>query len=64
MTEETTPPARSDDGNSRWDAVEVMRLRAEEARQDRDEAIANLRQSMSDDEILEEFGIDVREIEK
>jgi hypothetical protein len=41
-----------------------MRLRAEEARTARDDAISQLRASMTDDEILDEFGIDLGEIEK
>ena len=52
------------DRPSRWDAAEVMRLRAEEARTARDDAISQLRASMTDEEILDEFGIDLGEIEK
>lgn len=46
-----------------WDALEVMRARAAASRTDRDEAISTLRQSMTDDEIRDDFGIDLREIE-
>lgn len=46
-----------------WDAVEVMRARAAASRTDRDEAISTLRESMTDDEIRDDFGIDLREIE-
>lgn len=46
-----------------WDALEVMRARADASRTDRDEAIRTLRESMTDDEIREDFGIDLREIE-
>lgn len=46
-----------------WDALEVMRARAEASRTDRDEAISTLRESMTDDEIRDDFGIDLREIE-
>ena len=62
---EPTDRADSDpDRPSRWDAAEVMRLRAEEARTARDDAIGQLRAGMTDDEILDEFGIDLGEIEK
>lgn len=46
-----------------WDAVEVLRRRAAEARRERDAAIRDLRDTMSDDEILEEFGIDLKALE-
>lgn len=46
-----------------WDALEVMRARAAASRTDRDEAINKLRESMTDDEIRDDFGIDLREIE-
>lgn len=50
-------------GDTSWDALEVMRARAEASRTDRDEAISTLRESMTDDEIRDDFGIDLREIE-
>ena len=46
-----------------WDAVDVLRSRAASSRAERDEAIADLRQSMTDGEFREDFGIDLREIE-
>ena len=66
MTSDDDPELndREDDqeGTS-WDALEVMRARAEVSRTDRDEAIITLRESMTDDEIRDDFGIDLREIE-
>jgi len=50
-------------GETSWNALEVMRARAEASRTDRDEAIGTLRESMTDDEIRDDFGIDLREIE-
>ena len=50
-------------GETSWDALEVMRARAEASRTDRDDAISTLRESMTDDEIRDDFGIDLREIE-
>ena len=47
-----------------WDAVEVLRGRAAESREERDEAIAQLRETMTDEEILDTFGIDLPEIER
>lgn len=47
-----------------WDATEVMRGRAAETRQARDESIAELRASADDDQIRDEFGIDLGEIER
>lgn len=47
-----------------WDAADVMRRRAELAREQRDRSIAELRESLTDEEALEQFGIDVREIER
>lgn len=46
-----------------WDPLELMKERARAARSERDESIRNLRDSASDDEIREDFGIDLREIE-
>ena len=68
MNDDNPEPAdranRDPDRPARWDAAEVMRLRAEETRTARDDAISQLRESMTDDEALEEFGIDLGEIEK
>ena len=49
--------------DARWDALDVLRSRAAASRGARDEAIEDLRQSMTDDEIREDFGIDLRGIE-
>ncbi len=46
-----------------WDPLEVMRARAAASRLNRDEAISSLRESMTDDEIRDDFGIDLRQIE-
>lgn len=67
MSDEDGPPAAGagDVTDARpWDAAEVMRRRAKEARADRDASISQLRESMSDDDVLAEFGIDLGEIEK
>ena len=64
IPEPSDPCISEPDRPSRWDAAEVMRLRAEEARTARDDAISQLRASMTDEEILDEFGIDLGEIEK
>lgn len=47
-----------------WDPRNVMRDRAKATRRQRDKAIADLRADMTDDEVLEEFGIDLGEIER
>lgn len=64
--EDGVPPAEADDetGARTWDAAEVMRRRAEKARAERDDTIGQLRKSMTDDDVLAEFGIDLSEIEK
>lgn len=46
-----------------WDALAVVKARARAARTDRDESIRTLRATASDDEIRDDFGIDLREIE-
>jgi len=46
-----------------WDALEVMKDRARATRSDRNESLRILRDSASDDEIRNDFGIDLREIE-
>jgi hypothetical protein len=51
-------------GDSEWDAVEVLRGRAAESREERDKAIAQLRETMTDEEILDNFGIDLPEIDR
>jgi hypothetical protein len=45
------------------DPVAITRQRADECRTERDSAIAILRDSMSDGEILTDFGIDLDQIE-
>lgn len=47
-----------------WDSSEVMRERTAETRQQRDQAISELRDSKDDEQILDEFGIDLGEIER
>lgn len=67
MSDQDGPPAAEagDVTDARpWDAAEVMPRRAEKARADRDASISQLRQSMTDDDVLAEFGIDLGEIEK
>jgi len=66
MSDNSTPPTGAGDvpGARPWDAVEVMRRRAETARAQRDESIRKLRRSMTDHDVLAEFGIDLGEIEK
>lgn len=64
-----TPPTESapTDGpaaETGWDSSEVMRERAAETRQQRDQAISELRDSKDDEQILDEFGIDLGEIER
>ena len=46
-----------------WDAEAVMRRRADDARKKRDAAIAELRESMTDEDALHEFGLDLGQIE-
>lgn len=64
------PPGQGDatpeppHGAAGWDPRQVMRDRATAARGQRDAAISDLRAEMSDDEVLEEFGIDLGEIER
>ena len=60
------PPTQEPAGEpgGKWDAAEVLRGRAAESREERDEAIAQLRETMTDEEILDTFGIDLREIER
>lgn len=60
------PEAPPDDArvSRAWEAAEVMRLRAEKARAERDESIAQLRDGMTDDDILADFGVDLDELEK
>lgn len=70
MTDAVDPPqghdSETDDEDDApvWDAVEVMRARAAATHQERDAAIAELRAAHSDQQILDEFGIDLRQIEE
>ena len=58
------PDTDVDMPEAEWDAAEVMRRRAELARDQRDRSIAELRASISDEDVLEQLGIDLREIER
>ena len=63
---ETGPQSAPGDDRSEsvWDPAQILRDRATATRQARDASIEDLRQTMSDEEILDEFGIDLREIER
>ena len=67
MSDDTLePPPDEPDANSSqrvWDPRQVMRDRAAATRKQRDDSIARLRESMDDEEILDEFGINVDGIE-
>ena len=67
MPDQTSPqpPSSQSDATDeqRWDPHQIMRDRTAATRQDRDQALAELRSGMGDDEIREEFGIDLGEIE-
>jgi hypothetical protein len=58
------PVADAEADRPRWNSTEVMRRRAANARSQRDASIDQLRESMTDEEARDEFGIDLREIEK
>jgi hypothetical protein len=59
MTEPEIPPTPT----SEWDALEAMRIRAAEAKARRDSSAAELREVMDDQEVLEEFGIDLSRLD-
>ena len=59
MTEPEIPPTPT----SESDALEVMRVRAAEAKARRDVSVAQLREVMDDQEVLEEFGIDLSRLD-
>ena len=61
--DDPTPAAQEAEGPT-WDPRQVMRDRADATRRDRDSAIADLRADLSDEQVLEEFGIDLGEIER
>jgi len=64
MPDETSPqPPPVGSFEQPWDPHTILRDRAAATRRGRDEAIAELRSAMDDDEIHEEFGIDLGEIE-
>lgn len=60
-----SPPEEPDAGSGQrvWDPRQVMRDRAAATRKQRDDSIAQLRESMGDEEILDEFGINLDGIE-
>lgn len=67
MTDEGSPQMMPNEGENTsqpWDAAEVMRRRADTARAKRDDLIKQIREALSDDDVLAEFGIDLGEIEK
>lgn len=53
----------ADSGQRVWDPRQVMRDRAAATRKQRDDSIAQLRESMDDEEILDEFGVNLDGIE-
>lgn len=59
-SEETDETAEAPDV---WDASEVLRARSAETRRARDESIQKLRDVMSDEEIFEQFGIDLTRLD-
>ena len=62
--EDVEPATReSPEEETSWDALEVLRARAATSRLERDESIKSLRESMTDAEIREEYGLDLHGIE-
>lgn len=57
-----TPPG-DDQTEPIWDPAQILRDRAAATRRARDVSIEDLRQTMSDEEILDEFGINLDGIE-
>jgi uncharacterized protein YjgD (DUF1641 family) len=51
------------DTPSRWDAEEVLRARAAQAKDQRDNSVADLLDVMSDAEVLDVFGVDLSRLE-
>lgn len=51
------------DTPSRWDADEVLRARAAHAKDQRDNSVVDLRDVMSDAEVLDVFGVDLSRLE-
>ena len=63
-TPESPPDEPDGDSGQRvWDPRQVMRDRAAATRKQRDDSIPQLRESMDDEEILDEFGINLDGIE-
>ena len=62
--EPPTPHGRAGEAEGEWDAAAVLNSRADETRAERDKAIAHLRETMTDEDILDTFGIDLPEIER
>lgn len=58
------PQPQDDSSNEVWNAEELMRTRAAQTRRERDQAIAEWRESTDDEQVLDEFGIDLGEIER
>lgn len=63
MTESDNRRAEHESEEPQWEASKIMRERADASRQERDAAIADLRGEMSDEEVLDELGIDLGQIE-
>lgn len=70
MTDDDEPhqgPTRDnnpgEDEPESWDAADVLRARAAESRRARDDSVAELRRHLSDDELLDSFGIDLSRLE-
>lgn len=59
-----SPESVGDSTETEWDAAEVMGRRAVLAREQRDRSLAELREAITDEQALEQFGIDLREIER
>ena len=57
-------PPPSEPPEATPDPRKIMRDRADAARKQRDDSIARLRATMDDEAILDEFGIDLGEIER
>lgn len=55
-------PADEADPTEGWDPVEIMKARAAAARGDRDRSIAELRERLSDEQIRDQFGIELDEL--
>ncbi|MBA8792852.1 hypothetical protein FHX74_000446 [Friedmanniella endophytica] len=61
--DEPEPTAAEEFEHPAWDPSEILRQRACRSRAEADAALGELRESMSDKEILDEFGIDVARFE-